>query len=490
MHRTLPFVYNTPFLFVMLFSSVFILITALPHSAVYAGTYYIAPYGSDRTADGSETKPWQTLTKAIKSVPDDGSVIIAKDGLYTGFMMPHRAFSKPCRVKAEHPHQARFTGKNGGNRVMYLDALSRVIFDGLHIYGNGSDNGEYLIQIATENTHHLVFQNCIIHDSYKNDLIKLNHFANKIRFTNCVFFNPNNHGGDEHFDINTARDVIIEDSIFFNDFAGSGRAEDNQSHSFIVVKNSENEPNVSQYITIRRNIFLNWSGLPDQAYILLGEDNKDFFEAADVLIENNLFLHNQTVRTVGTFLFKGGLRRVTVRANTITGEPFRLKSGLFGGYAAVFWKLSRNPPQEDILFAGNIFCNNAGSSLRFSAGKQEYFVDGGFKAVSNVYWNGKNPVKAERDDIFVPKNDPRAILTSPKLPDVPAKLPLPRIENAASAENFSIRKAFESLVKKYAVPAPGSSAIGSADPKNMPEDDILGKKRSKNPDIGCYETEK
>ncbi|MDR3182574.1 MAG: hypothetical protein LBT89_06590 [Planctomycetaceae bacterium] len=468
-----------------------VIIAAFFASAVSAGTYYISPAGSDTAGLGNEEKPWRSLTKAIISVPDDGSVIIVKDGLYAGFMMPHRAFSRPCTVKAEHPHQARFTGREGGNKVMYLDALSKVIFDGLHIFGNGSEKGEYLIQIADKTTHHLIFQNCIIHDSYKNDLIKVNNFASKIRFTNCIFFNPNNHGGDEHFDINTVKDIIIEDSIFFNDYAGSGRPEQNQSHSFIVIKNSGNTPNVTQYITFRRNIFLNWSGLAHQAYILLGEDDKDFFQATDVLLENNLFLHNHTVRTVGTFMFKGGIRNATVRANTVTGEPFRVSAGAFSAYAAVFWRLGPNPPQENILFTNNIFSNNAGSSLRFSAGKKEFFVDGGFKAVNNVYWNGGKPVTATPEDVFVPKNDLSAILTSPKLPDVPKKLPLPRLENVAEGEAFSVRKAFESFVKEYAVPASGSSAVGKAVPKDMPDDDILGKKRSKtNPDIGCYETEK
>jgi hypothetical protein len=55
---------------------------------------------------------------------------------------------------------------------------------------------------------------------YSNDLIKVNHFAHHIVFRGCVFYKQNDHGGDEHLDINTVTDVRVEDSIFFNDYAG------------------------------------------------------------------------------------------------------------------------------------------------------------------------------------------------------------------------------------------------------------------------------
>jgi hypothetical protein len=478
-------------------SFLFAFFTAWFAIAVHAGTYYIAPDGNDSAGDGSRDKPWLTLAKAVQTVPDDGSTIIVKDGLYAGFFMPVRAFTTPCTIKAEHPYKARFTGRDGSNRAMYIEKLSMAVFDGLQIVGNGAEQGDYLVQIASEDAHHLVFQNCIFHDSYKNDLLKVNHFCNCIRFSNCLFFNPNNHGGDELFDINTVKNIIVEDSILFNDYTGSGREEKNRSHSFVVIKNSEDKPDVTQYVTFRRNIFLNWSGLPDQAYLLLGEDDKNFFQASDILIENNLFLHNQTVRTVGTFLFKGGLRNVTVRANTVTGEPFRVGEGAFATFAVAFWK--QGPPQENILFINNVFCNNAGSTLRFSAGKKEYFAEDGFRAVNNVYWNGKRKFTAKPEDVFKPEADSQAIETSPKLPDVPQKWTADTAPWAAflfdrQSNEFSqstIREVFEAIVRQYAVPAGGSSAIGAAAANDMPEDDILGHQRSKTkPDIGCYETKK
>ena len=38
---------------------------------------------------------------------------------------------------------------------------------------------------------------------------------------NNVFYNQS--GSDEHIDINSVTDVLVQDNVFFNDFAGSGR---------------------------------------------------------------------------------------------------------------------------------------------------------------------------------------------------------------------------------------------------------------------------
>ena len=37
-----------------------------------------------------------------------------------------------------------------------------------------------------------------------------------------VFYNQPK-GGDEHLDINTVHDVMVEDNVFFNDYAASRR---------------------------------------------------------------------------------------------------------------------------------------------------------------------------------------------------------------------------------------------------------------------------
>ncbi|MDR0870096.1 MAG: hypothetical protein LBN39_04815 [Planctomycetaceae bacterium] len=457
---------------------------------LYAAEFYVSPTGSDRTGAGTADKPWATLGAAVRSVPDDGSTLILKDGVYAGFQMWSRRFEKGLIIKAEHPYHARLTSRKGTNRVLYLEKLSKVIFDGLEFFGNGGTEGDYLIQLGAKDVHHLVFQNCIIHDSYKNDLIKINNGTHHIRFTNCVFFNPNNHGGDEHFDINSVQDIAVEESIFFNDYPGSGRQDINQSHSFIVIKNSGAKEAVTRNIALSRNVFLNWAGLSDQAFILLGEDGRPFFEASNVLIENNLLLHHSAPRIVAAFLFKGGIHNVMVRANTVSGVPNGGAEGAFSAYSAVFQRIGENPPQENVMFANNIFSNNAGTMRRFSAGKKECFKENSFTAVNNIYWNGGKEIPAAPEDIFVPQNDPKKILKSPELPDVPKEMVLPRFDSAKKAfpsGNTTIRQEFESLVNRFAVPAQNSAAVDRADAALMPQDDILGRNRGEKPDAGCCE---
>ena len=93
--------------------------------------------------------------------------------------------------------------------------------------------------------------------------------------------------------------------------------------AFICAKNSSNNsPNVTRRITIRRNIFMNYEGKNDQAYVLIGEDYKKFYEAQDVMVENNLFLFTSKSSHIGAFQLKGKLRNITFRANTVSGHSY------------------------------------------------------------------------------------------------------------------------------------------------------------------------
>ena len=323
---------------------------------VSAGTWYVATGGNDATGDGSRGRPWKTLAFATRQIADDGSTIALLDGLYDESQSVGRQFSKPCTIRAENPYRVRLRSPAGRNRLLTCYGAANVVFRGLEMSGSGGRQGEYLVHVGTAKTHHVLFEDCIIHDGYNNDLVKVNDFARHIVFRNCVFFNQPDHEGDQHLDINTVTDVTIEGCILFNDYAGSGRRSAHRSQGFIVVKNSGSTPNVTRRIALRRNIFLNWDGKPDQAYVLLGEDGKPFFEAQEVMIENNLFIHNTPVRSWSTLLLKGGLRDVTFRANTVIGHPAVQWSGAF---AAACLRIDQNPPMGDLTFANNLWCDSA-----------------------------------------------------------------------------------------------------------------------------------
>ena len=181
------------------------------------------------------------------------------------------------------------------------------------------------MHISTKDTHDLTFVDCIIHDSYNDDLVKINSLCHHITFRGCLLFNMPN-PGDEIFDINTVTDVAVEDCIMMSDMEGSGRQNKNNNQSLIVIKNSSMgaNPNVCKRIAVRRNVFCNWQGRPDEGYVLIGEDAKNFWEAQDVTVENNLFLFNSANHSNGAVTLKDHVRNITIRA-TRSAEPCTAK---------------------------------------------------------------------------------------------------------------------------------------------------------------------
>ena len=453
-----------------------------------AATFYLSPGGSDTGGTGARQSPWKTLQHATGKMPDDGSTLVLLDGLYDGSQSVARQFNKTCTVKARCAYQARLGGGPRQNRALTCYQAANVTFQGLEIAGSGATQGEYLVHISTPKTHHLVFDDCIVHDCYNNDMIKINDATRHILFRNCVFFNQTDGEGFQHFDINTCTDVRLEDCIFFNDYAGSGRRSANRSQGFIVAKNSGSTPDVTRRIALRRNIFLNWDGKPDMAFILLGEDGKPFIEAQQVLIENNLFLHNSPVRTWGTLLYKGGLKEITFRANTVVGHAAVKWTG---AESAVCLRIDENPPMGDLTFANNIFSDPTGQMPRFSISGKETFAPGSRQVLlNNLYWNAGKPIRTDANDVLVPDRDGKKIVADPRLDNPGQAVTLPRWDakkGAFLSGQRTIREEFQRLVKLYAVPARGSPAAGAADPANMPRDDILGNPRGQKPDIGCLQ---
>ena len=223
-------------------------------------------------------------------------------------------------------------------------------------------------------------------DTSSNDLIKINARAHEGVVRACVLYNQNDHGGDEHLDINTVNDVRVEDCILLNDFAACGRPVGNRSHSFVVIKNSGSAAKVTRRITLGRNVFLNYQGKVDQCYVLLGEDGKPFHEAQELLIENNLFLHHSPVRFWGTLLLKGGSKDIVFRANTFVGHPHIKWSG---AYAAVCARIGNNAPVGDLGLSNNIWYDTTGEMPRFSVGSADLFALGSEQVLhNNLYWNG------------------------------------------------------------------------------------------------------
>lgn len=443
-------------------------------SAVYGSTYYVAPTGIDTTGNGSAARPWKTLQYAITAIPDDGSTVLVRPGVYNGRIRMNRRFAKKAFLKSEIPYRAKLTAGSEALITMYGGANFEL--SGFEITRPAGATGLFLIQVQNVGTvaENIVIRDNILHDSYNNDLVKINNGARKIVVEGNVFYNQN--GSDEHIDINGVTDVTVRDNIFFNDFAGSGRTNKNNTSSFIVIKNSASLPE-NKRIKVQRNVFLNWQGNAGMGFVCVGEDGKPHHEADDVTIENNLMLGTTSNAMRAPFIVKGA-KNIKFRHNTI--------SGTFPGQAFAAWltKYNLNPINSNIAVHNNIWSSPGGAMVDFSDG--EPWNTTGEVLGSNVYWNAGKLIPID-SDILSFLRDGRAILEDPKIP-APSSVVLPRWKGTAFASGrTTIRAEFLRLVDAYARPRSNSSTVDVGDPTRAPADDILGKPRGAKPEAGAYE---
>ncbi len=441
--------------------------------------YFVDPDGANSPSGGSAESPWRTLSYALANVPDVHATVTVADGLYVGAVSLNRHFTQPVTVVAETPYAARFRSPEDSARAFYSYRGSNVRFEGLEIFGSGATGSEYLIHLGSSQVHDISFADCIIHDGYKNDMVKINSGAHHIRFAGCVFYNQAT--GANHFDINTVTDIELEGNLFFNDYAGSGRPNDTGGSAFICAKNSgDSSPNTTKRIGIRGNIFLNYQGMNDQAYVLLGEDYKDFYEAQQVMVENNLFLFTSDASHIGAFQMKGRLRDITFRANTVSGHP---EGG--SSYAVRMWK--EGGLKQDVRFTGNLWSDPVGMN-DFSDGSKENVI-GELVLRHNLYWNAGKPIPADSDSVFdPPTDDPEGVYADPELEN-PIGVILPRYRHAErsfASGTKTIAEEFERLVLTYGKPD-AAVVADVALPEEMPENDILGRPRGSEPDLGALQ---
>ncbi len=481
---------------------VFLFLTALfvfVAAASAGSVYFVSTSGSDRTGDGSESRPFASIMKAVLAVPDDGSRILVEPGTYKGTCSIARAFKNRLFVESKEPYRARLVNLPGGIvKVLYI-AGSNITLSGFEITNEGeippdySSKNEYLVQI-TGPAADITVNDCILHDNFINDMVKINSGAERILFSGNVCYNQGRDlqykkpKGFQHMDINTVSYVTVQDCIFFNNYR------DNRSKtcngSFIVCKNSEKTFHTHDNL-FQRNIFLNWQGPSDQAMLLFGEDTHAMiYGLVNGTAQNNLFIMNDTgLGGSGAFTVKG-CKDIIFRANTVVGNAF---NGRTWPFAFRVCTEKGELTVDGVGFFNNVFASADGRMTKFNFGDDAQSENVSYDA--NCYWNnGKAiPVDPGSNVHFKAVSvDARAVTSDPMLPKPGAPPVLPEWDSAKlkfASGAGTIREEFVRLVNGYGKIPKGSGVAGKAVRNNMPEDDILGKKRKAAPDIGCFELE-
>jgi hypothetical protein len=454
--------------------------------------YYVATTGSDTTGNGSSGAPWATITHALESVPD-GSTVVVRPGQYVGRVRLVGDFNQGVVVKSETPYQARL--RNNGPVVTSYDGCKGITLDGFDIAHSGAgaaalvvhlDGGGVLGRVTS-----ITLRNNVLHDSYNNDILKVNNSASFIIVRGNVFYNQQ--GSDEHIDVNSVTDIEIQDNIFFNDFAGSGRTNNNDTSSYIVIKDSNGTDDAvlgSRRVRVQRNIFLNWQGSTGSNFVLVGEDGQSFYEAQEVWVENNLMLGNSG-EVMRSPLGVKGSRSVIFKHNTVVGNlpslAFAMRLNMEGS----------NLQNTDIQFYNNIWSDPDGTMGAENPSRPNDFSDTPsgetqvFAIADNLYWNGGSAIPSDSAELINYDDDPAALVANPQLGSQ-SGLVLPRWDPASGAFGggaATIRQAFVRLVLSYGAISPESPAIDAANPATVATEDILGRIRTfgDGPDLGAYE---
>ena len=455
------------------------------------GTYYVATDGNDVLGDGSSGAPWATITFALDNISDE-SLVLVRPGTYNGRIRIRGTFPVGVTVRSEVPYQALLRN-NDRVITVYSDprGAEGISLEGFDIAHDGSGAAPLVVHVdggGNAEVQRITLRNNVLHDSYDNDVLKINNAAREILVVCNLFYNQS--GSDEHIDINGVRDVIVEDNIFFNDFAASGRADPGNTSSFIVIKDSNGDEDLyvgSSEITVRRNIFLHWAGSTGSNFLLLGEDAQPIYEAFNILVENNLMLGDSANVMRAAFGVKGG-RDITFRHNTVVGDLPAL------AFAMRLNTEGANPANDNLFFYNNIWSDPTGT-MGASFGGSNNFSDTppgetqDFVLSNNLYWNGGATLPEDAGETVNPSDDGAAIFGDPQLASQDS-LTVPHWDPGSGLfadGSTTIREAFERLATLYGTPSAGSAAFGVADAAQSPADDLLGRPRSGAVEVGAVQ---
>jgi hypothetical protein len=443
---------------------------------------WVSPTGSD-SGSGTAASPWRTMTHAAESVADAGCTVWFMPGVYNGYEEIERPFTTLTTFRSATPYAAVL--QNSGT-VLDIDGATNVVIDGFEIRHDGPGARSYVVNVDQGGgrwAENVTIRNNIIHDSHDNDLLKIHNGVRHAHVVGNVFYNQG--PSEQHMDVNSVTDVVIEGNLFFNDFDASGRPSPGDTKHYIVVKDSNESADGllgARRITIKGNVFAHWQG-GNESIIQVGNDGKSYLEARDVDIVNNLFIGDGTDRAQSV-LGVAGAADVRFVNNTITGDfPTR-------AIALRIVRKGSNPMNERIVLANNIFSDPTGTlgagpgetSGKFSTGESSAVT--GLVLASNLYWNAGAPLPP--GDVVSPADDPGRVVADPGLEsDIPAPVPTTWQGTTFASGAHTIAQEFSRIVQRYAVPGGAVAGVGRSD--LAPATDILGNLRGSSPSAGAVE---
>lgn len=450
-------------------------------------TYYVSPQGHNYKGNGSYERPWESIEYAIHKATDNSNIIV-KPGIYNGRIKIRKAFEKGVLVKAQYPYRSKLM--NNGRVIAVVDKAKNITIEGFEITHSASDSTPLVVHIDSygkKNVRNITIKNNIIHDSYNNDLLKINNSATHINVTCNLFYNQGDK--DEHIDINSVEHVTVSNNIFLNDFRFSERVITYRSSSYIVIKDSNHDEDQflgSNNIVVNNNVFLNWQGSHGHGFLLIGEDGKPYYEAKNIKIFNNLFLGNSSISMRSPFGIKGA-RDIDFYNNTTVGN---LPSN---AYAMRFNRERSNPINDNINIINNIWSDPSGTMGQGDYQKSNDFSDIGYNDLetftfdNNLVFNGEQDLPYSLLDKINPTTDKHLIAEDPSIQQSEnIRLPLwNSATNTFEDGSFSIQSAFLKIVFENAIPLNSSAVQKSTNPTFDLDYDLLGNPRHKPHSVGA-----
>lgn len=461
-----------------------------PEQGMACERWVATPPAGDDGNPGTESEPWATLEHAAAKVPDRRCTVWFADGTYVGSQDVKGRFRTRTVFRAVDPYRAVLQGRR---TVLDVSGARNVVIRGFRFQQTSPSASGVLVYVSLSDgkfAERITFQDNIFQDAYENDLLKLHDGTRHAIVRNNVFYNQG--VGEEHVDVNGVGHALIQDNLFFNDFMRSDRADsDLTQHHFITVKDSDgrNDGSLgSRYVTIRRNVFLNWEGAASEGFLNVGNDGKPYLEAVHIRIENNLMVGNARNDMDSAFSVAGA-KDVMFINNTVVGD---LPTS---AYAFRVYIKGSNPRNEDILFSNNIWSDPTGTMGEDLSGEDGGFAGGdpgatvGLTLANNLYWNAGAPIPG--GDLASPQSDDgRWVVGDPQLNADQGAVVVPYWTGSSFLSGRqSIRSEFLRLVEELGSIPGTSRAVGRSVPSLAPADDILGSPRDASPDLGAFEAE-